>query len=336
MRSGNLRIHLSVIAMAIAPAIGLTASASGSVLLNDSWADGSRTNTNLPTDSADYVGISSTSGGSVAVSPGQLAFNIGTSSQKLWTYFTSDLSAPDGNQPHNSVTTLNVGDTLTASMSFTLPQTIAGSASTPGRDFRFGLFFDPTDARVQTDVNSDGGGSGNPWQDATGYAVMIPLNSTLTTSSNQFQLAKRTTNNTSLLGSSGALTTASSGGDVIAWQQNVNYTVQLSLNEVSATQMDVTASLLQGATVLSSQTVSDLGSTFGGTSVAAGGLPGSQGIYNSFDQLFFRMSSNAETSEIDFTNFQVSLQSVPEPASVGLIGALAVMGALRRRRRGDI
>jgi hypothetical protein len=228
---------------------------------------------------------------------------------------------------------MSVGDTLTASMTFVLPNAITGSTSTPSRDVRIGLFTDPTDARVQSDVNSDGGGTGNPWQDSTGYAVLIPLNSTLTTSSNLFQLGKRTTSNTSLLGSTGGVyATATAGGAVIAWQQNVSYTVQLSLTEVSALRMDVTANLLQGATLLSTQTVSDLGTTFGSTAVAAGGLPGSQSIYTNFDQLFFRMSGNTETSEFDFSNFQINYQPVPEPTGLSLLllGAFPLLG--RRRR----
>src|SRR5581483_5667709 len=79
--------------------------ANATVLLNDTWADGTRTNTNLPTDSADYAGLTAgPPAATLTAAPGKLAAVPGTSSYKLWTYFTSDLSAPDGNQPHNSVT----------------------------------------------------------------------------------------------------------------------------------------------------------------------------------------------------------------------------------------
>ena len=310
----------------------LAPSAKGAVLLNDSFADGDRTNVNLPTDSPDYVGISNGSGGALTATPGKLAMVQGTSSQKLWTYFTSDNSAPNGSQPHNSVTQLQPGSVLTASMTFTMPNAITNSATTPGRDFRFGIFFDPTDARVQSDVNSDGGGSTSPWQDETGYAVEIPLNSNPAASGGAFQLVKRTVSNTSLLGSSGAFTAATSGGAPFVGSSNVSYTVQLMLSEVSASEMDVTASILQGTTVVSTQTIADLGTTFGTATVAAGGLPGSQAIYTNFDQMFLRMSGNTETTELDFSNFSVSMTSsaAPEPGTAGLVVAGLVV--LRRRR----
>src|SRR5205085_9140838 len=134
----------------------------------------------------------------VTVTPGKLANGVGTSSRKNWTYFTSDLSAPDGNQPHNSVTQLGVGDTLKASLTFTMPNTITSNAASASRDFRWGFFFDPTDARVQADVNSDSGGGTAPWTDATGYGVLMPLNSNPANTTNAFQIAKRTTSNSSL------------------------------------------------------------------------------------------------------------------------------------------
>jgi len=313
---------------AIAPILAASLCHAG-VLVNDSWTDGDRTNTALPTDSATFVGASTSDGGSVTVVPGALKNLMGTSSRKNWTYFTSDLSNPDGNLPHNAVTHLNAGDSLTASLSFTLPN--GATAASTSKDFRFGLFTDPTDARVQTDANSDGGGGTNPWADATGYAVQMPLNSTATNAS-PFQIVKRTTSNTSLLGSSGAFTNAPTGGSVYSNAANTSYTVSLALNMISASQLDVTATLMQGSTVLATQTVSDTGAAFGGTAVAAGGLPGSQSIYRDFDQLFFRMSSNAEAGEIDFTNWNVTLNSVPEPASLSLLG-IGGLSLLSRRRR---
>lgn len=305
---------------------------SGALILNDLWADGSRAETNLPSESAVWAGVSASDGGSLSVAPGALKNVMGTTSRKNWTYFTSDLSAPNGSQPHNSVTSLGVGDKLTASITFSLPNGATSNAGNAARDFRFGLFYDPTDARVQTDANSDGGGAASPWADSTGYGVQIPLNSNVANTTNAFQIAKRTTSNTSLFGSSTALTNAPSGGTAFSVASNTSYTAQLSFNVISASQLDVTATILQGNTILSTQTVSDLGTSFGGTAIGSGLLSGSQGIYTNFDQLFFRMASNTETSEIDFSNFQVDLVTAPEPSSAMVLGLGALM-MIRRRKR---
>jgi hypothetical protein len=312
--------------------LGCSTIARATILLNDSLADGTRTSTNLPTESPDYVGISNGSGGSATTTAGKLAFVQGTSSEKLWTYWTSDGSAPNTSQPQNAVTQLVTGETLTASMTFSIPDTIAGSVSTPSRDLHIGLFWDPGNARVESDVNSDGGGNTNPWTDALGYAVTIPINSTKTTSTNELQLEKRTISNSSLLGSAGAYTAASAAGSVFAWQENTAYTVQMSMKMVSTSEMDVTASILNGATVLSTVTDDDLGTSFGGVSTSGGTLTGSNAIYTNFDQMFFRMNSDAEAGEFDFSNFSVALTPVPEPASIGGIAIGLGLTMLRKNR----
>ena len=325
----NRSFALGVLSMAVLPL-----SSRAAVLLDDSWADGSRAESNLPTESAVHAGISSTSTppSSIATTTGKISLTQGSSSSKIWTYYTSNASAPNGLQPHNSVTSLGVGDKLTASISFTIPSAIVSNVSSAPRNFRFGVFFDPTDSRVQTDVNSDGGGGTNPWTDATGYGVLIPLNSNPTNSTSLFQIGKRTTSNSSLLGSTGAYTLASSGGAPLGAQSNTPYTMQLVLDRISAGQLDVTARMLSGATLLSTQTVSDLGTSFGGANIGAGLLPGSQSVYTNFDQLFFRLSGNTEISQVDFTNFKIELASVPEPASLAVLMCALLLAGPRRRQ----
>jgi hypothetical protein len=306
----------------------ICATSDGAVLLNDSWADADRTNTNLPTNSPVYIGQSEANG-SNSVSAGSLNFNLPTNSLKVWTYFTSNNSAPDGNQPHNAVTSLAVGDMLTAEASFRLPTGASTTAGT-GKNFRFGIFHDPTSARVQSDVNSDGGGTGNPWSDALGYMIQLPLHGS-SSGNNPLLLGKRTTSNSSLAGSSGAYTLAPTGGTAYSLATNIVYTVQLMLSRVSASQVDVTANLKQGNTVLSTFTASDTGTAFGGTAVGAGLLPGSQSPYTSFDHFFIRNSDSTQVDpqpngDLRFTNFRVDHKAIPEPTTMSLLGLAA--GAL--------
>lgn len=309
-------------------------------LLDDQLADGTAANNNLPSSSEQWFGGSTGAAYNVTTGKGSLVYTTATNSTKLWTYFTSDQSAPDGNQPHNSVTHLNVGDALTQSLSFRLPTgATVSSAAAISTNLRMGMFFDPTDARVQSNVNNDGGGSAtSPWQDATGYGLFFGLTNAAAPTGSEFQLNKRTANNTSLIGSGGAFTQPSKGGTATSEALDTDYTVQLMVQITDATHADVTATLFSGRPAdnnlvsLSTQTVTDAGATFGGTAVV-GALPGNTGVYTDFDHFMFRDSSNVDSSQIDFTEFRVDFTSVPEPSTalVCLIGGAALR---RRSRRG--
>jgi hypothetical protein len=317
---GLYAARISLFCAALVPST-MYCTAYGAVLLNDTWADADRASTNLPTNSPVWIGQSADNG-SNSVSAGSLNFNVPTNSLKVWTYFTSNNSAPDGNQPHNAVTSLAVGDMLTAETSFRLPTGASTTAGT-GKNYRFGLYHDPTNARVQTDVNSDGGGAGNPWADSLGYMVQLPLHGT-SSGNNPILIGKRTTSNTSLAGSSGAYALAPTGGSAYSMAPNTVYTVQLMLNRVSASQVDVTASVKQGNTVLSTFTASDTGTAFGGTAIADGLLPGSRSPYTNFDHFFIRNSDSTQidpqpNGDLRFTNFRVDHKPIPEPMTISLL-----------------
>src|SRR5690242_2167840 len=156
-------------------------SAATITLLDDKLADGVAGNNNLPASSEQWFGGSTGAAYTVSAGKGALTYTTATNSTKLWTYFTSDQTAPNGLQPHNAVTHLNPGDVITQSLSFRIP-TGATVSSVAGisTNLRMGLFLDPTDARVQSNTNSDGGGSTSPWQDATGYGLFFGVTNAAT------------------------------------------------------------------------------------------------------------------------------------------------------------
>lgn len=286
------RLVFSMMAVAL---IGTVSSAE--VLLNETWADGSRVETNLPTESAFWVGRPD----QVTMGTGSLAYSVGTSSEKLWTYFT----------PNGSPVSLNVGEKLIATIAFSPEGALYNQTS---RNFRFGLFNDPTDDQLLSDTNNDGGGDGR-WTDSTGYAVQFSIGETAASTS---QVGKRTDQtNSSLLGSSGAYAWGSSGGTAIGCTLGTVYTMTLTLDYQAADLMQV-----------------DFAFTGGNVNIAASltdtGLGGDP-IWTDFDQLFFRPSKRDGVADV--LNLQsITIEHViPEPATMALLG-LGGLLAIRRKR----
>ncbi|MBN2513648.1 MAG: PEP-CTERM sorting domain-containing protein [Sedimentisphaerales bacterium] len=288
--------------MAVVLAVCTAGVCSAQVLLYDTFADGSRVETNLPTESAVWVGTP----GSVTMGTGSLAYAQSTGSQKLWTYFAAN----------GSPVSLEVGQQLIATIGFTPRQTLYDVTS---KNFRFGLFNDLTNDQLLSDTNSDSGGTGNPWEDSTGYAVHFPLSSG--PSGSNASVGKRIPNlTTSLLGSGSAYPGITSGGDKFTVTLDTLYTLTLVLDYQAANQMEVTFSIADATGVISTNSILDDG-TFGGYDT---------GVYTNFDQLFFRFSKAEGTADvIDFNSIKVEL--IPEPATLALLG-LGALVSLRKRR----
>ncbi len=297
MKSTLLK-HLFVVAVSIA----LSGISPAATLLNDTWVDGSRVETNLPNESAVWAGHA----GDVTVSPGSLQYGSAgyTSSHKLWTYFT-----PDG-----SPASVGVGEQLVATVKF-IPRGLYVSSS---ENFRMGLYHDPTDSQVHADTNDDGGGSGDPWTDSTGYGVRVTLSSG---AGDNPQVGKRVDQtNTSLLGSSSAYSWDSGGVDVQNMSDGALYTATLELDRTAIDAMLVTFTLSDAAGgVITTHSLSD--------SAGLGGDP----IWTEFDHLFFRFSKAEGTADvIDFQGFKVEV--IPEPATLLLLGLGGLFAARRKRR----
>ena len=295
---------VTVVALAVLGGMALTSYSQ--VLLDDTWADGSRGETSLPTESAVWAGTPA----NVTMGTGSLRYAQSSGSEKLWTYFTAD----------GSPVSLGVGEQLVATIKFAPKVALYDNGS---RSFRVGLFNDPTDPQVASDVNSDGGGTGSPWTDSTGYGVQIAL-STGASASATPNVGKRTDQaNSSLMGSSGAWTFTSGGNPIVNTLDTV-YTMTLALDRTAADQMDFAFTLSDSGGVISTYSITDDpngSATFGTGSIAT-----------DFDQLFFRFSNNTSTADaIDFSEFKIEYFPVPEPSTIALAG-LMVLGLLGYRR----
>jgi hypothetical protein len=301
------RLTLTLAALA---ATTLAASApAATILLNDTWTDGQRTQTNLPNESAVFVSAAA----STSVAAGSLSYTQSTGSQRLITYFAgagSPVSVP-------------VGQALKATVSFFARDGLGTSVS---RNFRVGLYRDPDGTQVAVDGFNDAGGSGNPWGNAEGYAGLFPLSTTAGTTQ-LFQIQKRTLvdgSQTSLMGAGAAYTAGPAGGGIVTAALNNLYTLTFTLNRVAAAQMNVTATLADSSGTLANLTTIN---TTDGTSQLGTGAP-----YTAFDMLSFRFSAaDGTANRLEFTRIKVEL--IPEPASLGLLGLAGAALAVFRRRR---
>jgi hypothetical protein len=283
----------------LAAILAVSTVCSAQVLLYDTFADGSRIETSLPTES----GFWASSAGDVTTSVGSVSLDMAGSSRRMHTYF-----APSG-----SPTSLNVGEKLIATVNF-IPE--VGFVNTTSRNFRLGLFYN--DTQYAKDGVGDNGVD-NGWTDATGYNAQFSLSSSDTSANARVGKRTNLAGGYSLLGTDDAYTYASNGTKATYLSLNTLYTVQMILDYQAADLMEVTFNFLQGNTLLASAILTDNG--------AFGGKP----IYTDFDMLMFRLSKVDGTAEI--VNFQSIMieHVIPEPATLILLG-LGGLVSLRKRR----
>ena len=264
-------------------------------LLDDTFADGTRTNQNLPTDAAWYV----SSSGSWTTMSGALSVAMSSSAVLGVSYFGANASSP---------VALSVGDILTVTLKFTFNGVAA--ANTSG-GLRLGLFdFADSTLSPKWAVNDLSGNSvlGNGVQ---GYALFQTLGATFNNSS-PINLLKRTTpSDASLLGTSGDYTTLGSGpGSTNGFGGFVSgapYQLQLSVLRSNATTL-VLSAVWQNAT----NPVANLAWSVTDTNATS---------FN-FDGLGFRPASAATTAtSIAINELKVDYLSAGSPPSVSFSSA---------------
>ena len=211
--------------------------AQATVLLDDTWADGTRNNENLPTDAAWYFSSAS----SIATSTGAMSITMGSSAILGVSYFTANSGSP---------VTMNVGDTLTATITFTFNGVTTTSSSGA---FRFALCDFGTN-RSSADLSSNNGQGGN----VAAYSLFQTMVATFNNSS-PMNVEKRTTvSDSALLGTSGDWSSLGTGpGNITGFPgfaSGTQYTLRISLQRTGATAMQITETWVNTSTSASIST----------------------------------------------------------------------------------
>lgn len=287
-------------------ALALTpAGAFGTTIVNDSWADAGRDNGADPLDTDWWY---STSSSAIEVGPNFLGLVSGTSGRGIHGTFASQA--------------LGVGDTLTATFTFTTPATVT-AAGGGGANFRIGLF-DTTAHNLAKDISTPS----TDYVGLNGYLMDFDVNPSTTTANIQFRQRTSATSQ-NLLSATGDYTSISSGGSIYSFAANTTYTGVFSLMRTGLDALDLTGSLYQGTSLLSTYTGTD-----------------SSGIVSSVGALGFHINSNifgssgtvgAADNGIDFSNIKIEyIEAVPEPSVLALsAAALFSMGFFRNRKHGS-
>jgi pectate lyase len=220
--------------------------AHATVILDDTFATGTRNVQNLPTSSAWYF----SSGGSVTASPGAMSMAMGSSAILGVTYFA----------PNNAPVSLAVGDSLLATINFTFNNV---DTTNSGSGFRFAVC-DFGTTRSTADLSSNSGQGTN----VQAYALFQNMSATFS-SANPMAIMKRTTlTDPSLLGTGGDWTTLASGPGNISsfpgFTSGSQYSLQITLQRTDASSMQITATWvnLGNGTTLSTTVTDSSASNF--------------------------------------------------------------------------
>ena len=266
---------------------GMVSSGRATVLVHDTWQDGTRTDPAAPVYSEDGTDLdgdgdlesawySGGSGASATASPGHLVFTMGSSSGSWTTYFT-----PETNQ----VTLAGAGDQLKVTWVFTPSGVNAGNTS---QGFPIALVDTPSAQRISSDTSPGSAAY-------TGYGVFMNMSPTLG-NNHPFQLVERSVTSGDLLTSSGNWTGVADGATNgnHGYDSGTNYTFVMTITRNAANGLDIAATMTGG--------------TLNGSGVASASFTDAtpNGGSYTFDTFALRPNTAAKSaSSFDTTLFEV-------------------------------
>jgi pectate lyase len=274
----NFQQSIAVVALLI----GINLSSPAATVLDDTFADGTRNNQNLPTDSAWFFSTAA----DVATTTGSMSIATPGSSFMGITYFGANSSSP---------VSLGVGDMLTASITFTFNNVAPPNTS---QNFRLGLF-DFADSTLSPKwVTADGFSTSSQGTNVQGYALFQNMGVTFDSASPMNIFKRTTASDSSLLGTSGDWTSQAGGpgntNNFPGFTNGGQYLLQFSLQRLDSTSLAITVTWqnLATAATLSTSVTDSAASTF------------------NFDGIALRPSGNGSTAtNIVFNEVRVDLIS---------------------------
>jgi hypothetical protein len=226
-------------------------------LLDDTWAGGTRTNQNLPQQSAWFISGSSTN---MSASTNALTFWNGTNAVVGLTYFTQNATTP---------VTLGVGDTLKATLNLVLTGVVAPNT---GQGFRVGLFDFADSTLSPTRVAADGFNQLSQGNGVQGYSMSQVMGTGLETSTPLYVRVRTNLVSASLQGTTSdfsALSGSMVSNNFPGFTSGRPYVLTLTLNRTAANSIVFSASWLDTVT---GGTLSDSGTDNAATNFRFDGL----------------------------------------------------------------
>ena len=285
-------------------------SAWASIIVNDTWKDGTRTDPASPTYSENGTDTDSdgdiesawytSPGAAMSVATNHLTMIQQSGSSSYTSYFT-----PEGSE----VTLNNPGEAIRVTWVF---KTGDVNATNTSQNFRIALLDSASAARLAAD-GSPGSGT------YSGYGMFNNMGETFGRA-NPFQIMQRTAASGAFLGTSSdwaSVGTPGGANNTPGYADNTTYTLTMMITRNASSNLDITASVVGGSLNLSASALN---------------VAPNNGSYK-FDTFGIRPSSAATTADtFDTTLFKVE-KLVPEPTSIVLmgLGSLALLMARRKR-----